>query len=94
MIPKLQMADCRLQIERNYPDSPRRPGRGPLSCRASVETAKEVKIFGLNAFLIERYKTPAEGFYRANRALARRRALWGGLLTTVGTMGSQARPPC
>ncbi|MBK5296490.1 MAG: ABC transporter ATP-binding protein [Vicinamibacteria bacterium] len=54
---------------------------------ASVETAKEVKIFGLNAFLIERYKTLADGFYRANRALARRRALWGALLTTIGTMG-------
>jgi ATP-binding cassette subfamily B protein len=54
---------------------------------ASVETAKEVKIFGLNAFLIDRYKTLAEGFYRANRALARRRALWGAALTTVGTLG-------
>ncbi len=54
---------------------------------ASVETAKEVKIFGLNAFLIERYKTLADGFYRANRALARRRALWGAVLTTIGTMG-------
>ena len=31
---------------------------------ASVETAKEVKIFGLNAFLIERYRTLAETFYR------------------------------
>ena len=54
---------------------------------ASVETAKEVKIFGLNAFLIERYKTLADGFYRANRALARTRALWGALLTTIGTLG-------
>jgi ATP-binding cassette subfamily B protein len=54
---------------------------------ASVETAKEVKIFGLNAFLIDRYKTLADGFYRANRALARRRALWGAVLTTIGTMG-------
>ena len=54
---------------------------------ASVETAKEVKIFGLNAFLIDRYKTLAEGFYRANRALAERRALWGAALTTVGTLG-------
>src|SRR5688572_29391423 len=37
---------------------------------ASVETAKEVKIFGLSPFLIERYRTLAEKFYRANRALA------------------------
>jgi ATP-binding cassette subfamily B protein len=54
---------------------------------ASVETAKEVKIFGLNAFLIERYRTLAEAFYRANQSLARRRAFWGSLLTAVGTLG-------
>ncbi|MBP7588884.1 MAG: ABC transporter ATP-binding protein [Thermoanaerobaculia bacterium] len=54
---------------------------------ASVETAKEVKIFGLNAFLIARYRVLADEFYRANRALAVRRAGWGGLLTTVGTIG-------
>ncbi|HVS30740.1 MAG TPA: ABC transporter ATP-binding protein, partial [Thermoanaerobaculia bacterium] len=54
---------------------------------ASVETAKEVKIFGLNAFLIERYKTLAAAFYEANRRLAMRRAGWGGLLTALGTAG-------
>ena len=54
---------------------------------ASVETAKEVKIFGLNAFLIERYRALSEGFYQANRALARKRALWGAILTTIGTFG-------
>jgi ATP-binding cassette subfamily B protein len=54
---------------------------------ASVETAKEVKIFGLNGFLIERYRTLAAEFYEANRLLAVRRASWGGLLTAVGTVG-------
>lgn len=54
---------------------------------ASVETAKEVKIFGLNAFLLERYHRLATSFYEANRRLAQRRALWGALLTTVGTIG-------
>jgi ATP-binding cassette, subfamily B, bacterial len=54
---------------------------------ASVETAKEVKIFGLNAFLIERYRILAAAFYLENRRLAIRRAGWGGLLTAVGTMG-------
>ena len=44
---------------------------------ASVETAKEVKIFGLNAFLIERYSRFAERFYGANRRLAIRRARLG-----------------
>jgi ATP-binding cassette subfamily B protein len=57
---------------------------------ASVDTAKEVKIFGLNAFLIERYKTLSAAFYAANRALARRRAAWGGLLTAIGTAGYYA----
>jgi ATP-binding cassette subfamily B protein len=54
---------------------------------ASVETAKEVKIFGLNRFLIDRYKSLAAEFYEANRRLAVRRAGWGGLLTAVGTVG-------
>jgi ATP-binding cassette subfamily B protein len=57
---------------------------------ASVETAKEVKIFGLNAFLIERYKALSADFYAANRRLAIRRAGWGGLLTAVGTVGYYA----
>src|SRR6185295_20050266 len=48
---------------------------------ASVETAKEVKIFGLNAFLIERYGKLADSFYQANRALAMRRASLGSALT-------------
>jgi ATP-binding cassette subfamily B protein len=54
---------------------------------ASVETAKEVKIFGLHGFLIERYRELAAGFFSANRALAVRRAWWGSLLTALGTFG-------
>ncbi len=54
---------------------------------ASVETAKETKIFGLSGFLIERYKTLANGFYLANRKLAISRAGWGSLLTALGTLG-------
>ncbi len=52
---------------------------------ASVETAKEVKIFGLNKFLIERYRTLAERFFEANRRIAMRRAGWGSVLTAIGT---------
>ena len=54
---------------------------------ASVDTAKEVKIFALNAFLIERYKRLAAAFYDANKSLAVRRAFWGSLLTAIGTLG-------
>ena len=57
---------------------------------ASVETAKEVKIFGLNGFLIAQYKRLAALFYDANRALATRRAVWGGIFTTMGTIGYYA----
>jgi ATP-binding cassette, subfamily B, bacterial len=54
---------------------------------ASVETAKEVKIFDLNGFLIDRYIRLAGDFYAANRKLAIRRARWGGLFTAIGTIG-------
>src|SRR5690606_24014140 len=54
---------------------------------ASVETAKEVKIFNLHRFLIDRYRVLAEKFYLANRALARRRAVWGTVLAALGTLG-------
>ena len=54
---------------------------------ASVETAKEVKLFGLAAYLTERYRALADAFYRANRSLAIRRAGWGGVLAAVGSMG-------
>jgi ATP-binding cassette subfamily B protein len=52
---------------------------------ASAETAKEVKIFALHAFLIERYRTLATSFFRANRRIAIRRAAWGSLLTAIST---------
>jgi ATP-binding cassette subfamily B protein len=57
---------------------------------ASVETAKEVKIFRLHGFLIERYRALAGAFFRANRALAVRRAWWSSLLTALGTLGYYA----
>ena len=52
---------------------------------ASAETAKEVKIFGLNAFLIERYRRLATSFFDANRRIALRRAGWGSILSAIGT---------
>jgi ATP-binding cassette subfamily B protein len=53
---------------------------------ASAETAKEVKIFGLNRFLIDRYRTLAESFFDANRRIALRRAGWGSVLSAIGTV--------
>jgi len=46
---------------------------------ASVETAKEVKIYNLHRFLVERYRRLSVALFQANRALARRRAFWGTL---------------
>jgi ATP-binding cassette subfamily B protein len=54
---------------------------------ASVETAKEVKIFDLHKYFIARYRTLSQKFMLANRALARRRAAWGTLLGALGTLG-------
>jgi ATP-binding cassette subfamily B protein len=54
---------------------------------ASVETAKEVKIFGLNRWLIEHYRRLADSFYATNRQLALRRAGWGSLFAAIGTVG-------
>ncbi len=70
----------------NYQRAPeRRESDYVRQTAASVETAKEVKIFGLNGFLMERYEALATSFFRANRKIALRRAGWGSLLTAVGT---------
>ncbi|MDN5781478.1 MAG: ABC transporter ATP-binding protein/permease [Luteimonas sp.] len=57
---------------------------------ASASSAKEIKSFGLNSFLIERYRTLAWSIYLANRRIAMGRAGWGGLFTTIGTLGYYA----
>ncbi len=54
---------------------------------ASVETAKEVKIFDLNRFFIARFRALSDKFYLANKALAGKRAFWGTLLSALGTLG-------
>lgn len=54
---------------------------------ASDETAKEVKVFGLNDYLAERYRRLADAYYLANRSLAVRRASWGAVLAAVGSLG-------
>lgn len=57
---------------------------------ASDLTAKEVKIFRLSAYLARRYEQLANDFYRANRALAVKRASWGGFLAAVASAGYYA----
>jgi len=54
---------------------------------AADDTAKEVKIFGLSDFLIERFKSMSWSYYVKNRALAISRTGWGTVLTALGTAG-------
>ncbi|HEY4201982.1 MAG TPA: ABC transporter ATP-binding protein [Devosiaceae bacterium] len=53
---------------------------------ASAETAKEIKLFGLGDFLVDRFRTLAEAIYLENRKLSTQRALWGGTLAAISTL--------
>jgi ATP-binding cassette subfamily B protein len=53
----------------------------------SREAAKELKLFGLNEFLTERFTRLSDEIYDENVALSRRRLIAGSFLSLVGTMG-------
>jgi ATP-binding cassette, subfamily B, bacterial len=53
----------------------------------SREAAKELKLFGLNHFLTERFTRLADEIYVENVSLARRRLIAGSFLSLVGTIG-------
>ncbi|NEU13164.1 ABC transporter ATP-binding protein [Methylobacterium sp. BTF04] len=57
---------------------------------ASVESAKEVKLFGLNGYIADRYAALADKLVADNRALALRRAGWGGAFAALGTLAYYA----
>ncbi len=54
---------------------------------ASDETAKEVKLFGLSAFIIERFGNLSDRYFKENKKLSIERATWGSLLVAIGTLG-------
>jgi ATP-binding cassette subfamily B protein len=54
---------------------------------ASDETAKEVKIFDLSGFLIDRFRQLSAKFYRDNKQLAMKRSLWGTMFSVLGSLG-------
>ena len=54
---------------------------------ASDETAKEIKIFGLSDFLVNRFSTIAEKYYQANKNISVSRARWGSLFAAIGAAG-------
>jgi len=53
----------------------------------SREAAKELKLFGLNEFLTERFTRLSHEIYLENVALSRRRLIAGSFLSLIGTMG-------
>lgn len=57
---------------------------------ASDETAKEVKLFHLSPFIIDRFRVLSQKFYTDNKGLAIRRSLWGTLFSILGTAGYYA----
>jgi ATP-binding cassette subfamily B protein len=57
---------------------------------ASVDSAKEVKIFGLGDYLAQRYRGVAEKLSAENKSVAIRRAALGSLLNLVSTGGYYA----
>ena len=57
---------------------------------ASDETAKEVKIFDLSGFIIERFKLLSDKFYAENKRLSIKRSLWGTFFAMMGSLGYYA----
>src|SRR6202051_2821864 len=53
----------------------------------SREAAKELKLFGLNGFLTERFTRLSDEIYTENVALSRRRLIAGSFLSLIGTAG-------
>ena len=57
---------------------------------AGAESAKEVKLFGLNGFLSGRFREVADRMFGENTRLAVARAGWGGAFATLGTLAYYA----
>ena len=53
-------------------------------------SAKEIKVFDLGTFFVERFEGLSRQYYRATRGLANRRALWSMFFATLSTAGYYA----
>ena len=53
----------------------------------SREAAKELKLFGLNKFLTQRFTQLSDAIYEENVELSRRRLVAGSFLSLIGTLG-------
>jgi ATP-binding cassette subfamily B protein len=57
---------------------------------ASDETAKEVKLFDLSGWLVDRFRKLSDRFYLDNKRLAVRRSGWGTVFAMLGSAGYYA----
>jgi ATP-binding cassette subfamily B protein len=57
---------------------------------ASDETAKEVKIFDLSGFIIDRFRLLSNQFYKDNKRLSIKRSVWGTFFAMLGSIGYYA----
>jgi ATP-binding cassette, subfamily B, bacterial len=77
--------------ELNFGQTPARRQMDYLRILAgSKESAKELKLFGLGPFLVQRYRALFDEIHRQNVGLARRKLFFGGTLTVLGTLGYYA----
>jgi ATP-binding cassette subfamily B protein len=53
----------------------------------SREAAKELRLFGLNGFLTDRFTHLSDEIYEENVALSRRKLVAGSVLSVIGTLG-------
>ena len=53
----------------------------------SKEAAKELKLFNLSDYLTNRFTALSEEIYNENVELSRRKLIWGGFLSLIGTCG-------
>jgi ATP-binding cassette subfamily B protein len=53
----------------------------------SKDSAKELKLFNLSDYLTNRFSALSEEIYNENVELSRRKLIWGGFLSLIGTCG-------
>jgi ATP-binding cassette subfamily B protein len=53
----------------------------------SSSTAKELKIYGLSAFIVGKFKALAGSYHKESRMLLFNHSIWGGLLTILSSLG-------
>ena len=53
---------------------------------ATPETAKEIKLFGLGDFLVDRFRRLAHTIFLENTRIARQRAFWGAIFAAISTL--------